>query len=178
MSRTSPCAHACNSAAYPRVSGLLAFYLHKRSEMLGETLQYQSPSLVCGCGCRSDATPKSKADEAERIHVSPCVRVRAIMARPRGKTHRPLDERHTASRARGPVVAASRCPSDRPSARVWGQRPGQLGGTRPVEGPKAQRGARAPGGSGRSWLGEGTCGASWWLQLALSRLRLCPRAAA
>jgi len=34
--------------------------------------------------------PKSKADEAERIHVSRGVSAPAIMARPRGKTHRPF----------------------------------------------------------------------------------------
>ncbi len=32
------------------------------------------------------------ADEAKGIHVSPGVGVRAIMARPRSKSHRPLSE--------------------------------------------------------------------------------------
>ena len=40
---------------------------------------------VCGCGRK----PKSMPDEGKGIHVSPGVRVRASMARPRGKSYRP-----------------------------------------------------------------------------------------
>lgn len=54
------------------------------------------------------------ADEAKRIHVSRGVRPAASTARPRGKSHRPLDERHTASRARGLRVRGRVAPKRRP----------------------------------------------------------------
>ena len=51
------------------------------------------------------------ADEAQRIHVSRRVRAATIMARPRGKPHRPsYSQRHPVSRARGPPVKGATVP--------------------------------------------------------------------
>ena len=49
--------------------------------------------------------PKSMPDEGKGIHVSQSVRGLAIMARPRSKPHRSLDEGRQAPRARGSRVA-------------------------------------------------------------------------
>ena len=68
-------------------------------------------------------------DAVKGIHVSRGVRAKAIMARPRSKTYRPVYsfEAIGASRASGLVVMPLRRLSKRPGAQVWGQIPGQLG---------------------------------------------------
>ena len=78
---------------------------------------------VCGCGRK----PKSMVGAAERTHVSRrSTYLRASMARLRGKSYRPSRPR---GRFPGERAVSEITSSGSPGMRVWGQRPGQPGGS-------------------------------------------------
>lgn len=78
------------------------------------------------------------ADEAKRIHVSRGVRPAVSTARPRGKSHRPSDKRHTASRARGLRVGGRVAPKRRPRCASVGSNTRSAGWNAVLVGPRTR----------------------------------------